>query len=105
QIHRDERNGAFRGEVLSVQVVDASGAGVGSHEAVGELGDGQRHRATIRQLAGEGKLAAVGLNPNSEVRRPKETRSPKPEATILAAGEKVIGAIPVRPSAFGLRPS
>jgi hypothetical protein len=40
QIHRDERNGALRGEVLSVEVVDASGAGVGSHEAVGELGDG-----------------------------------------------------------------
>jgi hypothetical protein len=40
QIGGDERNGALRGQILSVQVVDASDACVGSHQTVCQLGDG-----------------------------------------------------------------
>ncbi len=48
QVGGDERNGALGRQVLAVQVVDAAYAGIGGHEAVGELGNVQRHKQSIR---------------------------------------------------------
>jgi hypothetical protein len=43
-----------------------------------------------------------GLNPKSEGRRPKETRSPKAECEAATARERPGGSSPVRVSVFGL---
>jgi hypothetical protein len=54
-IHRNVCDDVFRGQIFSVQMIDPSGAGVGGHKAVGQLGDARMHGASIGELAAKGK--------------------------------------------------
>src|ERR1700722_3983921 len=63
EVARDRGDGGFRGQVFSVEMINAAHPGVGSHQLLGQPGNRVLHGASIQQMAAERKPSRIETKP------------------------------------------